>query len=54
MKKNERGFGFVRRRSNEKDLFVHARSLQEDLREFKIGQQIQFRIQPTEKVTFSL
>ncbi|CAF2752701.1 unnamed protein product [Rotaria sp. Silwood2] len=45
----ERGFGFVRRTLNGKDLFVHAKSLKENLQELEIGQQIQFRIQQTEK-----
>ncbi|CAF0791491.1 unnamed protein product [Adineta steineri] len=45
----ERGFGFVRRIANGNDLFVHARSLKDGLRELEIGQEIQFRIQTTEK-----
>jgi cold shock CspA family protein len=50
--KKERGFGFVRRTLNGNDLFVHARSLKDGIRELDIGQVIQFRIQPTEKVYF--
>jgi len=50
--KKERGFGFVRRTLNGNDLFVHARSLKDGIRELDIGQLIQFRIQPTEKVDF--
>ncbi|CAF0788521.1 unnamed protein product [Rotaria sp. Silwood1] len=45
----ERGFGFVRRALNGKDLFVHVKSLKDGLRELEIGQQIQFRIQQSEK-----
>lgn len=48
-----RGFGFVRRTLSGNDLFVHARELKGGgLRELEIGQQIQFRIRPTEKVNF--
>jgi cold shock CspA family protein len=48
--KKERGFGFVHREITGTDLFVHIRSLNDNLRELEIGQKIQFRIQTTEKV----
>ncbi len=51
--KKERGFGFVQRILNGNDLFVHAKSLKDNLRELEIGQKVQFRIQTTEKVNSS-
>ncbi|UJR16144.1 hypothetical protein I4U23_003055 [Adineta vaga] len=43
------GFGFVRRTSNGKNVFIYARSLQDDLQELEQGQQIQFQIRSTNK-----
>ncbi|CAF1017601.1 unnamed protein product [Adineta ricciae] len=45
----ERGFGFVRRASTGKDLFVHARSLVDGMRTLDVGQQIQFQLRSTGK-----
>ncbi|CAF1620054.1 unnamed protein product [Adineta ricciae] len=45
----ERGFGFVRRTSTGKDVFVHARSLDDGMRTLNVGQQIQFQLRSTSK-----
>ncbi|CAF4290286.1 unnamed protein product [Rotaria socialis] len=45
----ERGFGFIRRKVNGTDLFVHVKSLKDGVQSLEIGQQIQFRIGKNEK-----
>ncbi|CAF5223658.1 unnamed protein product, partial [Rotaria magnacalcarata] len=45
----ERGFGFIRRKVDGTDLFVHVKSLKDGLQSLEIGQQIQFRIGKNEK-----
>ncbi|CAF4071823.1 unnamed protein product [Rotaria magnacalcarata] len=45
----KRGFGFIRRKVDGTDLFVHVKSLKDGLQSLAIGQQIQFRIGKNEK-----
>jgi len=45
----ERGFGFIRRTNGGPDLFCHVRSLRNGLEELEEGQQVQYRIQRTDK-----
>jgi len=45
----ERGFGFIRRSSGGTDLFVHVRNLKDGVQELEEGQQVEFKVQLTEK-----